>query len=75
MSVRITEERFVTPMTCGRCEHTWNYSGKNPYVATCPYCRTKLSIKKHIRLQQAQSFPTQGQIAASEVPMKMDSNG
>jgi predicted CopG family antitoxin len=27
------------------------------------------------RLQQAQSFPTQGHIAAPEAPMKMDSNG
>jgi DNA-directed RNA polymerase subunit RPC12/RpoP len=75
MSVRITEERFVTPMTCGRCEHTWNYSGKNPYVATCPYCRTKLSIKKHNRLQEAQSLETQGHIAASESPNGFDSNG
>jgi DNA-directed RNA polymerase subunit RPC12/RpoP len=75
MSVKIVEERFVAPMTCGRCEHTWNYSGKNTYVATCPYCRTKLSIKKHNRLQQAQSLPTQGQIAAPEAPKGSESNG
>src|ERR1700693_3344372 len=49
MSVKIVEEKFVTPLTCSRCEYAWNYSGKNTYVATCPYCRTKLSISKNRR--------------------------
>ena len=29
MSVRIVEEKLVTPMTCSRCKYAWNYSGKN----------------------------------------------
>jgi hypothetical protein len=49
MSVRIVEEKLVTPLTCSRCKYAWNYSGKNTYVATCPFCRTKLSISKNRR--------------------------
>lgn len=32
---------------CQRCEHEWQYKGKNNYVATCPHCRTYVTIKKH----------------------------
>lgn len=49
---RIVQERLVTPMVCKRCSHTWNYTGNNPYVATCPLCRTKLSIKKNNKITQ-----------------------
>jgi hypothetical protein len=58
MSVRIIEERFVTPMTCSRCKHSWNYTGKNPYVATCPFCRTKLSISKNSCKVPQQTVPS-----------------
>jgi hypothetical protein len=76
MSVRITEERFVTPMVCGRCEHTWNYSGKNPYVATCPYCRTKLSISKNRReILQADSTSGERANQSAESPNGSESNG
>ena len=41
------------PLKCQRCLHIWNYKGKNSYVATCPYCRTYVTIKKHaIRSEQ-----------------------
>ena len=39
-------EKKVTPLTCHRCLHKWNYSGTNLYVATCPHCRTYVNIKK-----------------------------
>jgi hypothetical protein len=50
MYKRIKVERYVIPMVCGRCSYAWNYTGKNEYVATCPLCRTKLSIKKNNRI-------------------------
>ena len=62
MSVRIVEEKLVTPMTCSRCKYAWNYSGKNTYVATCPFCRTKLSISKN-RREILQTGPTSGERA------------
>lgn len=48
----ITLSRKVEPLRCHRCLHFWEYSGKNMYVATCPHCRTQLSIKKHRVLQK-----------------------
>ena len=34
-------------LKCQRCGHKWAYKGKNEYVATCPHCRTYVTIKKH----------------------------
>jgi hypothetical protein len=76
MSVRIVEEKFVTPLTCSRCEYAWNYSGKNTYVATCPYCRTKLSISKNRReVPQTGISPQSPQPVETEVPNGGKSNG
>lgn len=44
MSVLITQK--VIPLRCQRCCHNWYYKGKNRYVATCPHCRTYVTIKK-----------------------------
>jgi hypothetical protein len=49
MSTIIIEKK-VTPLVCHRCSWKWNYTGKNPYVATCPFCRTNISIRKYKRL-------------------------
>ena len=45
MSILIKKK--VTPLRCQRCLHTWNYSGTNLFVATCPHCRTYVNIKKN----------------------------
>ena len=37
----------ATFLKCQRCGHEWAYKGKNEYVATCPHCRTYVTIKKH----------------------------
>jgi hypothetical protein len=52
MYERIKVEMYAIPMACSRCSYAWNYTGKNEYVATCPLCRTKLSIKKNNRIMQ-----------------------
>jgi hypothetical protein len=49
MSTIIIEKK-ATPLVCHRCSWKWNYTGKNPYVATCPFCRTNISIRKYKRL-------------------------
>jgi hypothetical protein len=48
----VTEEKEgqpIVPLTCQRCEHFWNYSGTNDYVAICPYCKTTVQIKKKVK--------------------------
>ena len=44
MSVIIQQK--VIPLKCQRCHHKWQYKGRNKYVATCPHCRTYVTIKK-----------------------------
>lgn len=56
MSIRISQK--VTPLKCQRCHHFWNYKGKNRYVATCPHCRTYVTIKKHLVLPSLDSKPS-----------------
>ena len=33
-------------LKCQRCEHEWTYKGSNPYICTCPYCRTAVTVNK-----------------------------
>jgi ribosomal protein L37E len=51
MSTIIIQKK-ATALVCHRCSWKWNYTGKNPYVATCPFCRTNISIRKYKRLLQ-----------------------
>ena len=45
-NMSITIQQNVIPLKCQRCRHKWNYTGKNKYVATCPHCRTYVTLKK-----------------------------
>jgi DNA polymerase III gamma/tau subunit len=33
-------------LKCQKCNHIWDYQGKNPYYAYCGHCHTLVSIKK-----------------------------
>ena len=33
-------------LKCKRCGHEWDYKGKNPYYATCPFCLSKVKVKR-----------------------------
>jgi hypothetical protein len=46
--------KFVYPIRCHRCSYKWDFGGKNLYLATCPHCATKVSIRKQIVLSQTQ---------------------
>lgn len=49
----------MVKLKCQRCGKIWNYTGKNPYVASCTYCRTSVSINKNkIKEQQISDPPT-----------------
>jgi ribosomal protein L37E len=49
-------------LQCPRCGRPpWNYTGKNPYVASCPFCKTTVSIQKHRVVQTGLGFPSPGQ--------------
>jgi hypothetical protein len=39
-------EKFVIPLKHKKC-YEWEYGGKNPYYATCPYCRNQVNIRKN----------------------------
>jgi hypothetical protein len=30
-----------------RCNNTWLYTGKNPFIATCSFCKGSVAIKKN----------------------------
>ena len=68
---RILQERYVTPIHCTRCSKTWPYSGKNKYVASCPTCRSKLSIRKNC-VRSAQ--PEGRQAIQADVSKSIDAN-
>lgn len=61
LSIVIVEHKTVIPVLCHRCKHQWNYGGKNTYVATCPHCRTQLSIRKHSVKSKDDKVPQPGQ--------------
>ena len=42
----LTEHIFLK---CKRCEHRWEYNGKNQYVVSCPHCRTSVMYPKELR--------------------------
>ncbi len=56
MSIRISQK--VTPLKCQRCDHIWNYKGKNKFVATCPHCRTYVTLSKSQFLSTSQDNGT-----------------
>lgn len=35
------------PLKCQRCGKEWNYTGRNPFAATCPFCCTRVWISKN----------------------------
>lgn len=47
-------------LQCQRCHKRWSYRGKNPYVASCPYCHTHVWIRKN-RLQTDQQVRSHNQ--------------
>lgn len=60
MSVTKIISQTGTPLKCQRCDHEWLYTGKNRYAATCPHCRTYVTLKKHsILLKDGVSQPAQ----------------
>lgn len=56
-------------LKCQRCEHEWTYKGSNPYICTCPYCRTTVTVnKKKIFLEKTgSSNDTSSFVEKSEV--------
>jgi len=65
-------EKKVTPLTCQRCLHKWNYSGTNLYVATCPHCRTYVNVKKN-RTKYKEVVETEQTLNINTHEKKLDS--
>lgn len=43
----VKPEERPNRLLCQRCSHQWTYQGLNKFVATCPSCKTSVSISKH----------------------------
>jgi Zn finger protein HypA/HybF involved in hydrogenase expression len=63
-----------TSLHCKRCSKVWKYKGNNPYVASCPYCKTTVTIRRHKVLQTGHGFETLGQFVATEQPSMIGGN-
>ena len=38
-------------LQCQRCDHKWNYKGTNPYICTCPHCRSTVTVNRKLDLK------------------------
>ena len=47
-------------LKCKRCEHHWEYKGKNQYVVSCPHCRTSVMFPKELRQSSKSVIPSIG---------------
>ncbi|MGI9012487.1 MAG: hypothetical protein ACR2F1_15055, partial [Nitrososphaeraceae archaeon] len=48
----IQKEVIGILLLCQRCKHEWKYKGTNPYITTCPYCRTTVTVNRKRNLQK-----------------------
>ena len=37
----------ILELKCNRCQKIWQYSGSNPYYATCTFCKTSVNVRKN----------------------------
>jgi hypothetical protein len=44
MSIELPQKGIK--LKCHRCDHIWTYKGSNRFVATCPHCRTYVTLKR-----------------------------
>ena len=42
----VQKEVIGVTLLCQRCKHEWTYKGMNPYICTCPYCRTTVTVNR-----------------------------
>ena len=55
-------QKRVIPLQCKRCSHMWEYSGKNVYFATCPYCKTCVNIRKQLNIKTKTTLENESEI-------------
>jgi hypothetical protein len=61
----IIQQKPIT-VTCKRCQNVWEYHGNNPYVVTCSFCKTTISLRKFREIPQSGIDSTRGQIAGTQ---------
>jgi hypothetical protein len=72
--VSVIIQKRVIPMKCHRCTHELNYAGGNLFYASCPHCRTQLSVRKH-KLQTGQSLGRPGQSVGVVAQLQQSTGG
>ena len=74
-TIIVEKKGLCVTLQCPRCDRPpWNYTGKNPYVATCPFCKTTVSIQKH-RVAQTGLGSTPGQPVTTTTELLPRSTG
>jgi hypothetical protein len=58
----IIPEKLAYRVKCRRCGYLWDYKGHNPYLCSCPHCKTTILIGKEIAQleQQKTSHVSEG---------------
>ena len=74
MSKVMIQQRDPITLTCKRCGNEWQYKGHNPYVATCTFCKTTISVLKHRKASQAGQALERQASTANTVPLKPGGN-
>jgi hypothetical protein len=71
----IIQHKPIT-VTCKRCQNVWDYHGNNPYVVTCSFCKTTISLRKYRQVPQSQSGQDtiQAQTAGAGTPLSVTSS-
>ena len=49
---RVEKTKEGTQLLCQRCNYNWNYKGVNPYVCSCPFCHTSVTVYKKRNLEK-----------------------
>lgn len=45
-------------LVCHRCDRHWNYKGKGKWIASCPTCKTSITIKNNKDLKNKKKEET-----------------
>ena len=71
---RSFRKKKPTLLNCQRCFYSWLYGGNNVYVASCPRCKTTVSIQKYKVLQTGPSLVGPGQSVVCDTETALGSD-
>ncbi len=73
--LKMLEPNTVQRLKCKRCEYEWDYRGKNPYYACCPYCKNQAHVKNNAIVQTNPQVERPERFTPSSTKGAVDPNG